>query len=51
MASAIALYELFTDMDQDDYSETYENDLQFIATLIQELGYCDAKAIIATMKA
>lgn len=51
MASAIALYELYADMDADDYNDTYESDIQFIATLIQELGYCDAKAIIATLTA
>ena len=49
MASAIALYELFADMDAADYKETYESDLQFIATLILELGYQDAKAILATL--
>jgi len=51
MASAMALYELFADMDAADYQDTYESDIQFITTLILELGYCDAKAIIATMTA
>ena len=49
MASARALYELYADQDAADYSETYEKDLQFIAALILELGYCDAKAIITAM--
>lgn len=49
MASAMALYELYADMDAADYSETYESDLQFIATLIQEFGYVDAKAMLATL--
>lgn len=49
MTSALALYNLFTDLDNADYSETFENDLQFIATLIQELGYKDAKATLKAM--
>ena len=51
MASAIALYELYADMDQDDYSDTYESDIQFIAALIEDFGYCDAKAMLATLTA
>ena len=51
MASAMALYELYTDMDSDDYSETYESDIKYIETLILELGYNDAKAILAALTA
>jgi hypothetical protein len=51
MASAIALYELYADMDAADYTETYESDIKFIETLILELGYQDAKAILATLTA
>ena len=50
MASAKALYELFTDLDNADYADTYESDLKFIATLIQELGYRDAKAVLKAMQ-
>ena len=36
MASKI--YEMFSDMDKDDYSSTYESDLCFIQALIDEIG-------------
>lgn len=49
MASAQALYEMFTDLDNADYSDTYESDIQFIATLIQSIGYRDAKATLQAM--
>lgn len=49
MTSANVLYNLFCDQDFNDYAETREQDLQFIATLIQEIGYRDAKAVLTTM--
>ena len=49
MTSARVLYEMFADMDKADYLETFESDLQFIATLIQEIGYRDAKATLQAM--
>lgn len=49
MTSAAVLYEMFTDLDNADYSETYESDLQFITVLIQEIGYRAAKATLKAM--
>ena len=49
MTSANVLYNLFCDQDFNDYAETAEKDLQFIATLIQEIGYRDAKATLQAM--
>ena len=49
MASAQALYYLFMDLDFMDYSETYESDILFITTLIQEIGYRNAKATLQAM--
>lgn len=49
MSSAQALYTMFTDLDNADYTETLESDLAFITALIQEIGYRDAKATLKAM--
>lgn len=51
MTSASVLYELFLDLDFQDYSETREKDLAFIETLINEIGYRNAKAVLQEMTA
>lgn len=51
MTSAAALYELFLDQDFNDYSDTVDSDLAFIAALIQEIGYRNAKAVLQEMTA
>ena len=51
MASAKALYYLYSDLDAADYLETYEQDIVFIATLIQEIGYRSTKALLEEMTA
>ena len=38
MDAALKIYEELKDMDYLDYLDTYENDLQFIHTLITEIG-------------
>ena len=40
------LYFEFIDLDFLDYSESYENDLQFIQTIIDAYGVQDARQIL-----
>lgn len=43
MKNAIIIYNEFKDMDYFDYAESYENDLQFIQSLIDEIGISDTR--------
>jgi hypothetical protein len=46
MAKAMEIYNDFCDMDYMDYSEQFEQDIQFINTLLQELGEADTRKFL-----
>ena len=47
MDQAMQIYEELKDMDYLDYMDTYESDLQFIKTLIDEIGAKAAREFLA----
>ena len=47
MDAALQIYEELKDLDYLDYMDTYESDLQFIKTLIDEIGAKAAREFLA----
>lgn len=51
MTKALEIYNRFTDLDFQDYTESREKDLLFIMTLLETIGEADTIATLEAMTA